>query len=242
MSRVVLVTGGTRGIGGAISLRLKEEGYKVAASYVSRDEDAQKFMKKTGVHVYKFDVAIFDQCNEKIQEIEKDLGPIEVLINNAGVTRDSMLHKMDVRQWSDVIRTNLDSCFNMSKCVIDSMREKGFGRIINISSVNGQAGQAGQTNYSSTKAGMIGFTKSLALETANKGITVNCVAPGYIDTEMVQAVPQEILDKIIKSKIPLGRLGKPEEIAEAVLYLAKDESGFITGTTLNVNGGQYNVP
>ena len=150
MSRVALVTGGTRGIGEAISLRLKEEGYKVAASYVSRDEDAQKFMKKTGVRVYKFDVAIFDQCNEKIQEIEKDLGPIEVLINNAGVTRDSMLHKMDVRQWSDVIRTNLDSCFNMSKCVIDSMREKGFGRIINISSVNGQAGQAGQTNYSST--------------------------------------------------------------------------------------------
>ena len=153
-----------------------------------------------------------------------------------------MLHKMDVRQWGDVIRTNLDSCFNMSKCVIDSMREKGFGRIINISSVNGQAGQAGQTNYSATKAGMIGFTKSLALETANKGITVNCVAPGYIDTEMVQAVPKEILDKIVKSKIPLGRLGKPEEIAEAVLYLIKDESGFITGTTLNVNGGQYNVP
>ena len=153
-----------------------------------------------------------------------------------------MLHKMDVRQWGDVIRTNLDSCFNMSKCVIDSMREKGFGRIINISSVNGQAGLAGQTNYTSTKAGMIGFTKSLALETANKGITVNCVAPGYIDTEMVQAVPKEILDKIIEDKIPLGRLGKPEEIAEAVLYLAKDESGFITGTTLNVNGGQYNVP
>ena len=153
-----------------------------------------------------------------------------------------MLHKMDVRQWGDVIRTNLDSCFNMSKCVIDSMREKGFGRIINISSVNGQAGQAGQTNYASTKSGMIGFTKSLALETANKGITVNCVAPGYIDTEMVQAVPKEILDKIIKDKIPLGRLGKPEEIAEAVLYLAKDESGFITGTTLNANGGQYNVP
>ena len=242
MSRVALVTGGTRGIGEAISLRLKEEGYKVAASYVSRDEDAQKFMKKTGVHVYKFDVAIFDQCSEKIKEIKKDLGHIEVLINNAGVTRDSMLHKMDVRQWGDVIRTNLDSCFNMSKCVIDSMREKGFGRIINISSVNGQAGQAGQTNYSATKAGMIGFTKSLALETANKGITVNCVAPGYIDTEMVQAVPKEILDKIVKSKIPLGRLGKPEEIAEAVLYLIKDESGFITGTTLNVNGGQYNVP
>ena len=153
-----------------------------------------------------------------------------------------MLHKMDVRQWGDVIRTNLDSCFNMSKCVIDSMREKGFGRIINISSVNGQAGQSVQTNYASTKAGMIGFTKSLALETANKGITVNCVAPGYIDTEMVQAVPKEILDKIIKDKIPLGRLGKPEEIAETVLYLAKDESGFITGTTLNVNGGQYNVP
>ena len=170
------------------------------------------------------------------------MGPIEILINNAGVTRDSMLHKMDVRQWGDVIRTNLDSCFNMSKCVIDSMREKGFGRIINISSVNGQAGQAGQTNYAATKAGMIGFTKSLALETANKGITVNCVAPGYIDTEMVQAVPQEILAKIVKSKIPLGRLGKPEEIAEAVLYLVKDESGFITGTTLNVNGGQYNVP
>ena len=153
-----------------------------------------------------------------------------------------MLHKMDVRQWGDVIRTNLDSCFNMSKCVIDSMREKGFGRIINISSVNGQVGQAGQTNYSATKAGMIGFSKSLALETANKGITVNCVAPGYVDTEMIQAVPKEILDKIIKNKIPLGRLGKPEEIAEAVLYLAKDESVFITGTTLNVNGGQYNVP
>ena len=242
MSRVALVTGGTRGIGEAISLRLKEEGYKVAASYVSRDEDAQKFMKKTGVHVYKFDVAIFDQCSEKIKKIEKDLGPIEVLINNAGVTRDSMLHKMDARQWGDVIRTNLDSCFNMSKCVIDNMREKGFGRIINISSVNGQAGQAGQTNYTATKAGIIGFTKSLALETANKGITVNCVAPGYIDTEMVQAVPQEILEKIIKNKIPIGRLGKPEEIAEAVLYLVKDESSFITGTTLNVNGGQYNIP
>ena len=149
---------------------------------------------------------------------------------------------MDARQWGDVIRTNLDSCFNMSKCVIDNMREKGFGRIINISSVNGQAGQAGQTNYTATKAGIIGFTKSLALETANKGITVNCVAPGYIDTEMVQAVPQEILEKIIKNKIPIGRLGKPEEIAEAVLYLVKDESSFITGTTLNVNGGQYNIP
>ncbi len=153
-----------------------------------------------------------------------------------------MLHKMDLRQWGDVIRTNLDSCFNMSKCVINSMREKGFGRIVNISSVNGQAGQAGQTNYTSTKAGMIGFTKSLALETASKGITVNCVAPGYIDTEMVQAVPKEILDKIIKDKIPMGRLGKPEEIAETVLYLVKDESGFITGTTLNVNGGQHNIP
>lgn len=242
MSRVALVTGGSRGIGKAISLRLKKEGYKVAVSYFARDKDAQDFKKQTGVYVYKFDVAIFDQCKENIENIKKDLGPIEVLINNAGVTRDSMLHKMDVRQWGDVIRTNLDSCFNMSKCVIDSMREKGFGRIINISSVNGQAGQAGQTNYSATKAGIIGFTKSLALETANKGITVNCVSPGYVDTEMVQAVPKEILDRIIKSKIPLGRLGKPEEIAEAVLYLAKDESGFITGTTLNINGGQYNIP
>ena len=238
MSRVALVTGGTRGIGEAISLRLKKEGYKVAASYVSRDEDAQNFMKKTGVHVYKFDVAIYDQCSEKIKEIEKELGSIEVLINNAGVTRDSMLHKMDVRQWGDVIRTNLDSCFNMSKCVIDSMREKGFGRIVNISSINGQKGQLGQANYSAAKAGELGFTKSLALEGARKGITVNAICPGYINTDMVKAMSEKAIEAT-ESQIPVGHLGQPNDIARCVQFLIADEASFITGSTVTANGGHY---
>ena len=238
MSRVALVTGGTRGIGEAISLRLKDEGYKVAASYVSRDEDAQKFMKKTGVRVYKFDVAIFDQCSEKIKEIEKDLGPIEVLINNAGVTRDSMLHKMDVRQWGDVIRTNLDSCFNMSKCVIDSMREKGFGRIINISSVNGQVGQAGQTNYSATKAGMIGFTKSLALDFSKYGIRVNCIGPGYFTTKMTEkSWNDKKKRKQRENRTVMKRWGIARDLHGAVVFLSSDASSYITGQDIYIDGG-----
>ena len=237
MSRVALVTGGTRGIGEAISLRLKEEGYKVAASYVSRDEDAQKFMKKTGVHVYKFDVAIFDQCSEKIKEIEKDLGPVEILINNAGVTRDGMLHKMDVRQWGDVIRTNLDSCFNMSKCVIDSMREKGFGRIINITSIVGITGNPGQANYSASKAGLIGMTQSIAKEVGTRGITVNCIAPGWIDTEMTIDLPENGKEELL-NRIPIGKIGKPEDIAYAALFLASNEANYITGQTITVDGGR----
>jgi acetoacetyl-CoA reductase len=238
MARVAIVTGGTRGIGAAISVALKAAGFKVAANYAGNDEAAAKFKAETGINVYKWDVGKFDSCKEGIAKVEADLGPVDVVVNNAGITRDTMLHKMTPEQWNAVIETDLTSVFNMSRLVIEGMRERGFGRIVNITSINGQKGQMGQTNYSAAKAGMIGFTKALAQEGANKGITVNCVAPGYINTEMVAAVPQPVLDKII-STIPVGRLGTAEEIARSVLFLASDEAGFITGSTMTVNGGQY---
>ncbi len=238
MSRVALVTGGTRGIGAAISKALKEAGYKVAANYAGNDDAANAFKDETGVNVYKWDVGDFDACQKGIEQVTADLGPIEVLINNAGITRDATLHKMTAEKWSQVISTDLDSIFNMSRGVIESMREKGFGRIVNVSSINGQKGQFGQANYAAAKAGMIGFTKSVSLENASKGVTANVVAPGYIGTEMVRAVPEEILAKIV-GQIPVGRLGETEEIAKAVLFLASDEGGFMTGSTLSINGGQY---
>ncbi len=238
MSRVAIVTGGTRGIGAAISIALKEQGRTVAANYGGNDEAANKFKDETGIAVYKWDVGDFQACQDGIARVEADLGPVDIVVNNAGVTRDATLHRMKPEQWDDVIRIDLTSCFNMCRNVIEGMRSRGFGRIVNISSINGQKGQLGQTNYSAAKAGMIGFTKALAQEGAAKGITVNAVAPGYIDTEMVQAVPEEIRNKIIAT-IPVGRLGMAEEIAGAVAYLSADEAGFVTGSTLTINGGQY---
>ena len=239
MSRTALVTGGTRGIGAAISIGLKEAGYTVAASYAGNDEAANAFKADTGIEVYKFDVGDFQSCQDAIAKIEGEVGPIDVLVNNAGITRDAMLHKMTIDQWRDVMSTNMDSLFNTTKNVIDGMRERGFGRIINISSINGQKGQMGQTNYSAAKAGLVGFTKALAQEGARKGITANAVAPGYIATEMVKAIPEDVLNKQILPYIPVGRLGEPEEIARCVAFLASDEAGFITGSTITVNGGQY---
>jgi acetoacetyl-CoA reductase len=238
MARVAVVTGGTRGIGRAISVALKDAGYNVAATYAGNEEAAQRFKAETGVPVFKFDVADFNACAEGVKAIEAALGPIEVLVNNAGITRDTTMHRMRADQWNDVIRTNLDSCFNMSRAVIEGMRGRGFGRIVNIGSINGQAGQIGQTNYSAAKAGIHGFTKALAQEGASRGVTVNAVSPGYVETDMVRAVPPNVLEQII-ARIPVGRLGKPEEIARAVLFLAADEAGFITGSTLTINGGQY---
>jgi len=238
MARVAVVTGGTRGIGRAISVALKDVGYKVAATYAGNDEAAQQFKSETGIPVYKFDVADFSACTEGVKAIEAALGPVEVLVNNAGITRDATMHRMRPDQWNNVIRTNLDSCFNMSRAVIEGMRGRGFGRIVNISSINGQAGQIGQTNYAAAKAGIQGFTKALAQEGASRGVTVNAVAPGYVETDMVRAVPANVMEQIV-ARIPVGRLGKPEEIARAVLFLAADEAGFITGSTLSINGGQY---
>jgi len=238
MARAALVTGGTRGIGEAISVALKDAGYTVAASYGGNDEAANKFKEATGIPVYKFDVADFDACSESVKQIEADIGPIEVLVNNAGITRDRPLHKMSKDDWDAVINTNLSSLFNMCRNVIEGMRERGFGRIVNISSVNGQKGQFGQTNYSASKSGDLGFSKALALETAAKGITVNAVAPGYIATEMVRAVPEKVLNEKILPLIPVGRLGEPQEMARCVVFLASDEAGFITGSTLSANGGQ----
>ncbi|MCH9053127.1 MAG: acetoacetyl-CoA reductase [Proteobacteria bacterium] len=239
MARNALVTGGTRGIGRAISLALKEAGARVAANYVVNDDAANAFKDETAIAVYKFDVGDFDACKDGIAMVEADIGPIDILVNNAGITRDKPLHKMDPGDWDAVIATNLTSAFNTSRNVIDGMRERGFGRIINIGSINGQKGQFGQTNYSAAKAGLIGFTKAFALETASKGITVNAVAPGYIATEMVMAVPEEVLNTKILPLIPVGRLGEPEEIGRCVVFLAADEAGFITGSTLTANGGQY---
>jgi len=241
MARVAVVTGGTRGIGAAIARALKAADYKVAANYGGNDEAAQKFKAETGIPVFKWDVASFDACAAGIKQVEAEVGPVDILVNNAGITRDTMFHKMSVEQWSAVINTNLNSLFNMSRQVIDGMRERNFGRIINVSSINGQKGQMGQTNYSAAKAGELGFTKALAQENARKGVTVNAICPGYIGTEMVRAVPKEVLDKSILPFIPVGRLGEPEEIARAVLFLASDDAGFITGSTLSVNGGQYMV-
>ncbi len=239
MARTALVTGGTRGIGRAISLALKEAGAQVAANYASNDEAANAFKDETGVPVYKFDVGDYDACKDGIAKVEADIGPIDILVNNAGITRDKPLHKMDPGDWEAVIATNLTSAFNTSRSVIDGMRERGFGRIISISSINGQKGQFGQANYSAAKAGLIGFTKAFALETASKGITVNAVAPGYIATEMVMAVPEEVLNTKILPLIPVGRLGEAEEVGRCVVFLASDEAGFITGSTLTANGGQY---
>ncbi|OUS11639.1 beta-ketoacyl-ACP reductase [Rhodospirillales bacterium 47_12_T64] len=239
MSRVALVTGGTRGIGAAISIAMKEAGYKVAASYAGNDEAAQKFRNDNAIAVFKWDVASFDECQAGIELVEKELGSIDVLVNNAGITRDTTLHKMDLEKWQAVINTNLNSLFNMTRGVIEGMRDRKFGRIISISSINGQKGQFGQANYAAAKAGVIGFTKSIAQENASKGITANVVAPGYIGTEMVRAVPEEILNTKIISQIPVGRLGEPEEIADCVVFLASEKSGFVTGSTLTANGGQY---
>ena len=239
MARIALVTGGTRGIGRAISIALNDAGFKVAANYGGNDEAAEAFKNETGIPVDKFDVGDFDACQDGIATIEANLGPIDVLVNNAGITRDKPLHKMDPEHWEAVITTNLSSVFNTARNVIDGMRERGFGRIISISSINGQKGQFGQSNYAAAKAGLIGFTKAVALETAAKGITVNAVAPGYIATEMVMAVPEEVLNNKILPLIPVGRLGEPEEIGRCVVFLASDEAGFITGSTLTANGGQY---
>ena len=239
MARVALVTGGTRGIGAAISIALKEAGYTVAASYGGNDEAANKFKDENGIAVYKWDVGDFEACKAGIAQVEGELGPVDVLVNNAGITRDGTLHRMSLENWQSVIATNLDSLFNMTRNVIEGMRSRNYGRIISISSINGQKGQLGQANYSTAKAGVFGFTKAVAQENAFKGITVNAVAPGYIGTEMVRAVPEEILNSKILPLIPVGRLGEPEEIARCVVFLASEEAGFITGSTISANGGQY---
>jgi acetoacetyl-CoA reductase len=239
MARVALVTGGTRGIGAAICKALKAAGYTVAANYGGNDEAAAKFKAETGIAVYKWDVSSFPACAEGVKKVEAEIGPVEVLVNNAGITRDSQLHRMKPEQWSAVIDTNLGSLFNMTRQVIEGMRARKFGRIVNISSINGQKGQFGQTNYSASKAGEIGFTKALAQESARNGITVNAICPGYINTEMVQAVPKDVLEKSILPLIPIGRLGEPEEVARCVVFLAADDAGLITGATLTANGGQY---
>lgn len=239
MAKIAIVTGGTRGIGAAISTGLKDKGYLVAANYAGNDERAKEFSDSTGIPVYKFDVSDFEACQAGVKQIESDLGgTVDILVNNAGITRDGTLHRMDHDSWQAVIDTNLGSCFNMSRCVIDGMREKSFGRIVNIGSINGQAGQYGQVNYAAAKSGIHGFTKALAQEGAAKGITVNAVAPGYVDTDMVRAVPEAVLEKII-ARIPVGRLGKAEDIARTVAFLVDDDAGFITGSTVSVNGGQH---
>jgi acetoacetyl-CoA reductase len=238
MARVALVTGGTRGIGAAISKALKAAGYEVAATYHANDEAAAEFKAESGVHVYKWNVTVYEDCVSGIDEITRDLGPVDILVNNAGITRDAMFHRMTRDQWYSVINTNLNSLFNMCRPVIEGMRERGFGRIINISSVNGQKGQVGQANYSASKAGDLGFTKALAQEVATRGITVNAICPGYIATEMVKAVPEAVIERSILPHIPVHRLGEPEEVARCVVFLASDDAGFITGSTLSANGGQ----
>ena len=241
MARVAVVTGGSRGIGAAISKALKASGYSVAATYAGNDEAAAKFKTETGIAVYKWDVSNYEACVAGLKQVEADLGPVEVLVNNAGITKDTMFHKMTPEQWYGVINTNLNSLFNMCRPVIEGMRARKFGRIVNISSINGQKGQMGQTNYSASKAGDIGFTKALAQESAKAGITVNAICPGYIATETVMAVPQEVREKSILPQIPVGRLGEPDEIARAVVFLVSDEAGFITGSTISANGGQYRM-
>jgi acetoacetyl-CoA reductase len=235
------VTGGTRGIGAAISRALNSAGYKVAASYAGNDAAAEKFKAESGIPVYKWDVSSFEACADGVKKVEQDIGPVDVLVNNAGITKDTAFHKMTPEQWNSVINTNLGSLFNMTRQVIEGMRARKFGRVISISSINGQKGQFGQVNYSAAKAGDIGFTKALALENAKAGITVNVICPGYINTEMVQAVPKDVLEKSVLPQIPVNRLGEPEEIARAVVFLAAEDAGFITGSTLTVNGGQYHA-
>ncbi|AKI03157.1 3-oxoacyl-(acyl-carrier-protein) reductase [Hoeflea sp. IMCC20628] len=239
MSKVAIVTGGSRGIGAAISVALKAAGYTVAANYAGNDEAAAKFTGETGIKTYKWSVADYDACVAGIAQVEADLGPVAVLVNNAGITRDGMFHKMTPQMWSEVINTNLTGLFNMTNPVWGGMRERKFGRVINISSINGQKGQAGQVNYSAAKAGDIGFTRALAQEGARAGITVNAICPGYIGTDMVKAIDEKVLKERIIPQIPVGRLGEPEEIARAVVFLAADDAGFITGSTISANGGQY---
>ena len=238
MGRVALVTGGTRGIGAAISKALKKAGYNVAANYAGNDEAAQAFKKETKIPVFKWDVGDYVACEQGIVSVENEVGPIEVLVNNAGISRDSMLQKMTHEQWSQVIRTNLDSLFNMTRPVINGMRDRGFGRIVNISSINGQKGQLGLVNYCSAKSGVIGFTRALALESARKGVTVNAIAPGYIKTDLLAGVSEEVMKSIV-GQIPVGRLGEAEEVGRCVVFLAADEAAWITGSTLTINGGQY---
>ena len=238
MGRVALVTGGTRGIGAAISNALKGAGRDVIAAYAGNEHRAREFEESTGIKTVKFDVSDFDQVEAAMSQVVKDIGPIEILVNNAGITRDGTMHRMSFDQWKEVIDTNLSGVFNCSRCVIESMRESNFGRIVNIGSINGQAGQYGQVNYAATKSGIHGFTKALAQEGASKGITVNAIAPGYVDTDMVRAVPPEVLEKIIAG-IPVGRLGHAEDIARGVVFLTADNAGFITGSTLSINGGQH---
>ena len=239
MSRVALVTGGSRGIGAAISMALKDAGYKVAATYAGNDEKAAAFTAETGIKTYKWDVADYDACAAGVAQVEADLGPVEVLVNNAGITRDAPFHKMTPAQWNEVIGTNLNGVFNMTHPVWPGMRERKFGRIITISSINGQKGQFAQANYAASKAGDIGFTKSLAQEGARAGITVNVVAPGYINTEMMSTIPEKVMNEVILPQIPVGRLGEASEIARTVVFLASDDAGFITGSTISANGGQY---
>lgn len=236
--RTALVTGGTRGIGEAISVALKDAGFQVAANYAGNVEAADAFTKRTGIRAFRFDVGDYDQVAKGVRVIEAELGPIDVLVNNAGITRDGTIHKMSFDRWHDVIQTNLGSCFNLCRATIEGMRARKFGRIVNIGSINGQAGQYGQVNYAAAKSGIHGFTKALAQEGARSGITVNAIAPGYIDTDMVRAVPDNVLEKIV-SKIPVGRLGQASEIARGVLFLVSDDAGFVTGSTLSINGGQH---
>ncbi len=238
MSRVAVVTGGTRGIGEEISIALKAAGRTVIANYAGNDQAAEAFVNATGIAVKKFDVSKFEQCQAAFAEIVSEVGPVEILVNNAGITRDGTMHRMDHEQWQQVIDTNLGGCFNTSRCVIDGMRERSFGRIVNIGSINGQAGQYGQVNYAAAKSGIHGFTKALAQEGAAKGVTVNAIAPGYVDTEMVRAVPADVLEKII-ARIPAGRLGHAEDIARGVTFLTADDADFVTGSTLSINGGQH---
>ncbi|MFV0333467.1 MAG: acetoacetyl-CoA reductase [Tropicimonas sp.] len=241
MTRVAVVTGGTRGIGAAISIALKEAGYQVAANFGGNEEAAARFSEATGIRAYKWSVADYEGCEAGIRQVEADLGPVDILVNNAGITRDAMFHRMTVQQWNDVIDTNLHGVFNMTHPTYPGMRERKWGRIINISSINGQKGQAGQTNYSASKAGDLGFTKALAQEGARFGVTVNAICPGYIATEMVRAIDEKILNEKIIPQIPVGRLGEPEEIARCVVFLASEDAGFITGSTITANGGQFFV-